>query len=338
MNRTEEDLLLALRADEPGYVAPAPVLAAVGRLIVRRRRRRITVAATLGVLAVLAALLVPALSHKPPAPPATPPTTPATPTSRPALAITVREGDVNGTRFNVKFLSKNLQAFNVSSTAPAFQGTLMVYVQGRPLHEKYMPVDGAPTVTVAGRPAHYAVRDVPPTGPATHRALVWEWAPGGWAILEQSEGVPQIGLPPVLAERVEFGPPVVTRVPLRIAHLPAGHELAGVQWGYFNVSFRTLPTGSEPATTVYMYVLPTRDVDSLTAEHQNLTVAGHPSKWVPTNLSQYVDMGQCTLQFRTLTAPNPPYLEELVRGITMAPDCVSEATWFPATSSIAGGN
>ncbi|WP_412543214.1 hypothetical protein R8Z50_12300 [Longispora sp. K20-0274] len=328
-HRTEDDLRAVFHADEPHQIEPGPVLGAVRRGIVVRRRRRLATAAFGAVFAVMAAALAPVLLRDPaPVPP------PAGPSPRPALSMTVREGDVNGQRLEVAFLSKNVQAFHVTSISPAFTGIVSVYERGFPLIQRWRPVPGSQPVTVGTRPAHYAS----PGPDAKFPALVWEYAPGAWAGLEA--GADSATAPvPEIALRLAFGPPVDTRVPVRVDGLPAGYEMAGVHWntvGPPEISYRDAPSGSPGANTWWLQVRPSA-LAVFPPEAESFTVAGHRSTWTSASL-QYVDMGTCALVFKGLPERNPPFLEAFVRTITMPADCTDQGTWFsPARTSVAGG-
>lgn len=370
MTRTENDVRLACLALEDDAPSVDEVLAAVigparrrsGRP--RQRRTYLAVAATVvAVSAVAVAALVWPAQHRVSSPPATrPPADQAL--SRVAFTVVAPPGYQT-----VEYTSGALfQQAGLIRVRPHYDGgwaTITRYRQGGyhgTTAGRSVSVDGQPGFVVAdAHPTSVGYRDTDPS--AHQRAVVWQYAPGSWAMATGGSGrtpaaVDQANLG--LAEAVRPGTTQV-RVPMKLGYLPGPLILESastapwnppVQGQYGALSLKDpTPAGSPLSTATWgsaMDIVAWVKHTSLggspfgcPAIPRTFTVEGNKGCYLSDHgktSGLIVDVAGHTVRIRLDAAHYGKYsdadLVRIVAGLSFTPDVTDPATWFPAASAL----
>jgi hypothetical protein len=374
MNRTEDDVRLACLALEDDAPSVDDVLAAVIGPSRRRPRRQRQLRAYLAVAATVvavAAVAVAALAwpahHRTSPPPATrPPADPALSRVDFTVAAPSRYETVeytSGALFERASLIRVQPKYDdgwatITRYRPGgYRGT----TTGRPVS-----VNGQRGFVVAdAHPTFVGYRDTDPS--VRQRAVVWQYAPGAWAMATGGSGrtpaaVDQANLS--LAEAVRPGTTPVP-VPMKLGYLPdpltlesastVPQNVPDTQGQYGALSFKdqtpagsrldTAPWGSAMDIVAWVKHTPLEGPPfGCTANARTFTVGGNQGCYLSDHGATsglIVDVAGHTVRIRVDAAHYGKYtdaeLVHIVAGLRFAPDVTNQATWFPAAAALPKG-
>lgn len=358
MTRTEDDVRAVLLAEEDDAPDAGEALARLNRAMAARRHRRIAVGATLTAAAVAVAVVVPAVwsAHREAAPVGE---RSSSPTENPPVWLDFTVQPPEGYRL----LSREIEAgfrriglFHVGTSA-----TISVSVFDRGIHGAEFEALRTRTespVDVGGRAGFYTADATSDGLPVRGRgALVWEYAPDSWAVVQS--GLPPAATPEpppevlAVANGTRFGEHRSLRVPYRFGYLPDGlrpvygaeiESITGTNEAYSHVEYARQPAdranrggfvdldgGRVPSGSGLIVKVEERGPSDPRTPDE---LIGRPTYPGPgTVVVEYVGYRlEIVVAHDDLDRYDQPELERIITGMTFAPNVADVSTWFDLAS------
>jgi hypothetical protein len=365
MTYTEHDLRNALAADEVETSDPGRLLHEVNRRAATRRRWRaagtaggvgVFVAAAAAVVVISPSLMAsggggaaPGAAPATGAAPGAAATTassagtatkePTRPTRRPPFAFTVG-GSAGGVQVIPMAVDADRQTATVRIPDDRNKLWLEVYEPGR--FDPTAWTGGAP-VDINGRKGFYTAKRVD-AGPRSDASvtLVWEYAPGAWAVLGGDViGRDDRNVAVRAARAVTFGKPTEARVPFAMVRAPSGLRTLRVESDAdtASVQFASATAATDVTLTIRAYP-PALDDKTWQPNGQ---AAGRPAMWAepstpggPASPKVVVDFGVLRLALVGEGDDDRNALERIIRGLTVA-TTLDHEQWWPASDALPVG-